>query len=245
VIRRACLVAIVLLAPLLVAASDPVGDVAPCSSATAGAGTLPDLVRADGWTGEEATTAVWRLTFAGPLEIPPADGTPFRIDILIDDPRVTPASFDGVAGVNRAVRYVARRRDTPVDVVFVPERGSTPFDGPVFDGNALTIQVPGRILLGQDEGSVNLAPLRWSVIVRDGNRCDVLGNGALSARLAAAPPPGVAASPVPSGTFMGPAETVNASVASRGTALPPWLALVLVLVVAVGVGAAVELRRRP
>ena len=56
--RRAALIAIV---PLLVAASDPTGDVAGCGDRP-GAGTPPDLVDARGEIVELGTSARWTLT---------------------------------------------------------------------------------------------------------------------------------------------------------------------------------------
>jgi hypothetical protein len=46
------------------------------------------------------------------------------------------------------------------------------------------------LLLGEDQyGKVDLTRLRWSVVVRDGGRCDLLGDGVPTLRMAAAPPP--------------------------------------------------------
>ena len=59
------LVALLAITPLLIAASDPEGDVAGCFGG-AGSGA-PDLVEAHGEIVELGTSARWELTFAEPL----------------------------------------------------------------------------------------------------------------------------------------------------------------------------------
>ena len=77
--------ALIAIVPLLIAASDPNGDVAGC---TGGAGSgAPDLVEARGEIVELGTSARWELTFAEPLIVPDATGHPFRVDIAIRDPK--------------------------------------------------------------------------------------------------------------------------------------------------------------
>src|SRR6185437_133517 len=64
--------ALIAMLPLLIAASDPPGDVAGC---TGGAGSgAPDLVDARGEIVELGTSARWELTFAEPLTVPDAVG---------------------------------------------------------------------------------------------------------------------------------------------------------------------------
>ena len=173
--RRAAVTAFV---PLLVAASDPTGDVTGCGDAT-GTGTPPDLVDARGEIVELGTSARWTLTFAEPLTVPDAEGRPFRVDIAIRDPDVPPLSFEYYKDVNRLVRVDATvAHDT--EIYLLPERGTNVFNPPIIEGATMTIQVPGRTLSADEDltgTSPGLKPLRWTVIVRDGRACDVLGDG--------------------------------------------------------------------
>jgi hypothetical protein len=171
------------LLPLLVAASDPKGDVVGCGGGTEG--DAPDLVGADGSIVEFGTSARWQLTFAEPLAIPDAAGHPFRIDVVIRDPDVPPLSFAYYRHVNRLVRVDATV-DHPTEIYLLPERGTNEFLPPTVAGPTMTIQVPGRILT-EDEDLTGTSPgletLRWSVIVRDGRACDFLGDGSPRERL--------------------------------------------------------------
>ncbi len=102
-------------------------------------------------------------------------------------------------------------------------------------GRTLTIQVPGRLLLGEDQfGDVDLMKLRWSVVVRDGGRCDLLGNGVPSLRMAAVAPPtsSPTASAVPSTT---PAPSASSS---------PVVGVAAIAVAALAVLTLFALRRR-
>jgi hypothetical protein len=187
--RRIAAVVLMVLLPLALAAADPRGDAVACLE-THGAGDPPDLIQVMGWLGEEGSTAVWRLTFSRPLQVPDPVDPPFRVDIVVRDPHVPTVSFGDYRRLNRIVRFDAWARNAPVELLFVPEGGHTAFNAPVVDGNTLTIQMPGRSLLGTDLfGRVDLKRLRWSVVVRDGGRCDLLGNGIPSMRMATAPPP--------------------------------------------------------
>jgi hypothetical protein len=173
--RRAAVIAIV---PFLVAASDPTGDVAGCGD-TAGAGAPPDLVEARGEIVELGTSARWTLTFAQPLTVPDAVGRPFRVDIAIRDPDVAPLSFAYYTDVNRLVRVDATVAHE-TEIYLLPERGANVFNPPVIEGDTMTIQVPGRTLSADEDltgTSPGLEALRWTVIVRDGRACDVLGDG--------------------------------------------------------------------
>ena len=169
--------------PLLVAASDPSGDVAGCSGGSANG--APDLVRAEGWIVELGTSARWELTFAEPLVVPDAVGRPFRVDIAVRDPAVPPLSFAYYRGVNRLVRVDATV-DHVTEIYLLPERGTNEFLPPVVEGRTMTVQVPGRIL-SEDEGLTGTSPgleaLRWTVIVRDGRACDFLSEARPTERL--------------------------------------------------------------
>ncbi len=175
------------LVPVLVAASDPPGDVAGCGEG-AGAGA-PDLVGAEGHIVELGTSARWTLTFAEPLTVPDAEGRPFRVDIAIRDPAVPSLSFAYYRGVNRLVRFDATAVPQ-TEIYLLPERGSNVFNAPVVEGASMTIQVPGRTL-SEDEDLTGTSPgldtLRWTVIVRDERACDVLGNGRPRERLVRQP----------------------------------------------------------
>jgi hypothetical protein len=178
--RLAALVAIV---PLLVAASDPSGDVAGCGSG--GAAGAPDLVEARGEILELGTSARWTLTFADPLLVPDPAGHPFRVDIGIRDPDVPAESFAYYRNVNRLVRVDATVEHL-TEIYLLPERGTNVFNPPVIEGNTMTIQVPGRTLSADEDltgTSPGLEALRWTVIVRDGRACDFLGDGRPTHRL--------------------------------------------------------------
>lgn len=173
--RRATVIAIV---PLLVAASDPTGDVAGCGGSP-GPGTAPDLVDARGEIVELGTSARWTLTFAEPLTVPDAFGRPFRVDIAIRDPDVPPLSFAYYTDVNRLVRVDATVAHE-TEIYLLPERGANVFNPPLIEGATMTIQIPGRTLSADEDltgTSPGLEALRWTVIVRDGRACDLLGNG--------------------------------------------------------------------
>jgi hypothetical protein len=178
--RRAALIAIV---PLLVAASDPTDDVAGCGDAP-GVGTAPDLVDARGEIVELGTSARWTLTFAEPLPVPDAVGRPFRVDIAIRDPDVPPLSFAYYTDVNRLVRVDATVAHE-TEIYLLPERGTSVFNPPIIEGATMTIQIPGRTLSADEDltgTSPGLEALRWTVIVRDGRACDVLGDGRTTQR---------------------------------------------------------------
>ncbi len=225
--RRFVAVALLAVAPLMVAAADPRDDAVPCKG-VAGSGHPPDLVRAIGWLGEEGSSAVWQLTFERPLLVPDPKEPAFRVDILVRDPTIPALSFDDYRHVNRIVRFDATRRNASVWLLFLPEGGLAPFNPPIVHGRTLTIEVPGRLLLGEDRfGDVDLTRFRWSVVVRDGGRCDLLGNGVPSLRMATAPPPtsSPTASVVPSVT---PAPASNVAIVG-GTAIAVAALTVLTL----------------
>jgi hypothetical protein len=231
VTRRVVAAVICLLQPLALAAADDRGDAVACRGAR-GPGHPPDLVGADGWVGEEGSTAVWRMAFAEPLEIPE---TPFRVDVVVRDPRVPTISLGNYRRFNRIVRWDASSPGTPVELLFFPEGGHTLFDPPQIQGDTMTIQMPGRLLLGTDRfGRVDLGRLRWTVVVRDGGRCDMLGNGRTSLRLSPQPPPSASA---PTDQ---PADTEGPFEGRQATAVVIVGLLVLVPIVV----AAFVLRRR-
>jgi hypothetical protein len=246
VIRRIVAAAIVLLSPLLLAAADPPGDIGACRGHGTAPGTVPDLLSAEGWIGEQGTSAVWRLRFAAPLEVPDPRMPAFRIDILVRDPTIPTVSFAyrglHYRDLNRIIRFDATSTEQPLELLFIPEGGAAPFDPPAIDGGTLTLQVPGRLLLGEvgdDLGKVDLTEMRWTVVVRDMDTCDFLAadDGRPSRPLETTPPAEVAG--------LAPANPVAASDASgtRTTAFVLVGVIVGLLVLAAGLVAAARRRR--
>ena len=191
--------ALLALLPLLIAASDPEGDVVGC---TGGAGSgAPDLLDAHGEIVELGTSARWELTFADPLTVPDAVGRPFRVDIAIRDPVVPALSFAYFRNVNRLVRVDATVGHR-TEIYLLPERATNVFNPPIIEGASMTIQVPGRTLTADEDltgTSPGLEALRWTVIVRDGGSCDFLGEGRPTERLVPQPSvsPSAESSPEP------------------------------------------------
>ena len=179
--------ALIAILPLLIAASDPTGDVAGC---TGGAGSgAPDLVDARGEIVELGTSARWELTFAEPLTVPDAAGHPFRVDVAIRDPKAPALSFAFYRKVNRLVRVDATV-EHPTEIYLLPERATNVFNPPAITGRTMVIQVPGRTLTADEEQtgtSPGLESLRWTVVVRDGRACDFLGDGRTIERLVPQP----------------------------------------------------------
>jgi hypothetical protein len=169
--------------PLLIAASDPKGDVTACTGRS-GSGA-PDLVEARGDVVELGTSARWTLTFAEPLIVPDAEGHPFRVDIAIRDPDVPAFSLAPYRDVNGLIRVDATVEHR-TEIILLPERGNNVFNPPVIDGRTMVVQVPGRTLTADEDltgTSPGLESLRWTVIVRDGRACDFLGDGRTTERL--------------------------------------------------------------
>jgi hypothetical protein len=180
-------VALLAMAPLLIAASDPVGDVTGCRGGAASG--APDLVEVRGEIVELGTSARWEVTFAEALTVPDGVGRPFRVDIAIRDPEVPPLSFAYYRNVNRLVRVDATI-DHETEIYLLPERGTNVFNPPVVAARTMTIQVPGRTLTADEDltgTSPGLESLRWTVIVRDGRACDFLGDGRPTERFVTQP----------------------------------------------------------
>jgi hypothetical protein len=239
VIRRRAAIAFCLFLPLTLAAADPPGDTVACRGAHGG-GQPPDLIEAAGWLGEEGSTAVWRLSFSAPLRVPDPRDPPFRVDIVVRDPRVPSVSVGSYRRFNRLVRWDASAVSAGVELLFVPEGGHTLFDPPAIEGDTMTVQMPGRLLLGTDLfGRVDLRRLRWSVVVRDGGRCDLLGDGSPSLRLAPGPP--MFSSPAASGSSVAGAPSITDATSGDRSGL---VAVAIVVVAGIGVVAFSVLRRR-
>jgi hypothetical protein len=218
--------ALLAIVPLLIAASDPQGDVAGCTGGAAPG--APDLVEARGEIVELGTSARWELTFAEPLTVPDPVGHPYRVDIAIRDPDAPALSFAYYRNVNRLVRVDATIAH-PTEIYLLPEHATNVFNPPSVAGRTMVIQVPGRTLSADEEQtgtSPGLESLRWTVIVRDGRGCDFLGNGRPNERL------GVKIDAVGE----------EAPATPEGTGLTPWWVLA-VAAVALLVGGGYVVRR--
>lgn len=181
---RVRLALVAMLAPLLLAAADPSGDVAPCPSVPGGSATdvggeAPDLVGARGEIVELGTSVLFTLKFAEPPVVPDREGRPFRVEVVLFDPEVPAVNAGIYRGVNRILRYDAVR-DPVTTTLLLPEGGQSRFIPPNVEGDTIVLQVPGRTLVADEDEtgtSPGLDQLRWSVIVRDEASCDLLGDG--------------------------------------------------------------------
>jgi MYXO-CTERM domain-containing protein len=193
-VRRGLAALVVLLAPLLLAASDPVGDVSPCPGVAGTGGGAPDLAGAVGEITELGTSVRFTLRFAEPLVVPDRAGKPFRVDIVLEDPDVPRVDAGLYRGVNRLLRYDAVA-DPITTILLLPEGGQSRFIAPTIEGDTFVLQVPGRTLTADEDEtgtSPGLERLRWGVIVRDEAACDLLGTGRATERLVADDPVSVA-----------------------------------------------------
>ncbi len=206
--------AVLVAVPMLVAAtSDRRGDVVSCASGTPVVDPVADVVSVDGLSDELGTAAVWRVTFASPVVVPDRRGAPLRIDVLVRDPRLPPATLGDERGMNRIVRWDAAASDHPIDIVWLHGRGHTPFNPPTVEDRTVEITVPGRILLGEAaNGTESVRRARWSVFVRDGGACDRVG-GVPAFRLRQAPEPSVPPHPTVGGD---PSDRLDAGVTGKG-----------------------------
>jgi hypothetical protein len=214
-----------------IAAGDPRGDASPCRPSAPGGGDPPDLIAARGTIVEGGTSLRWVLDFARPLVIPDRAGKPFRVDVLIRDPSVPALDVAYYRDVNRIVRYDAVA-DPSMVVLSLPERAEDLFNAPTVEGRRLTIQVPGRMISQDlDLQGPSLGRLRWTVVVRDEHRCDLLGTARPHLRFDRA-----AGEATPSVISPHPRP------ASDGA--PPWLPIAVGLVAIGAIVVAVTRRRR-
>lgn len=191
---------VLLVAPLLLAAADPPGDVGPCPGVPTpdDATAAPDLVQARGEIVELGTSIRFTLRFAEPLVVPDQVGRPFRVDVVLLDPDVPAVDAGLYRNLNRILRYDAVP-DGVTTTLLVPEAGLSRFLPPTIDGDTFVLQVPGRTVVADEDEtgtSPGLGQVRWGVVVRDDGSCDLLGNGRPTERLIEPPVERDDASPV-------------------------------------------------
>ena len=196
--RRVVLASLAVLSPLLLAARDPVGDVAPCPPGRDGTGDPRiDIVEARGEMIERGTALRFTIGFADAFEAPDDEGRPLRVDVVLHDPDVPTVSFRYYRGLNRIVRFDAVP-DPALQIVLLPEEGANVSLGAVALGDTVTMTLPGRLVTRDaDLQGLGLERMRWGVIARDEGDCDALGDGRPTERLAAeaSPAPGDDPSP--------------------------------------------------
>jgi hypothetical protein len=232
--RTALVIAIV---PLLLAATDPVDDIAPCPSVSGGSATgiadggAPDLLEARGEIVELGTSIRFTLRFAEPLVVPDDEGRPFRVDIVLLDPDVPSVDAGLYRGLNRILRFDAVP-DAVTTTLLLPEAGQSRFLPPTIEDETFVLQVPGRTVVADEDEtgtSPGLGQLRWGVVVRDEGSCDLLGSGRPTERLVDA------ADPAPASVRDDPGSATSARAAP---------VLVAGAIVLVGALAAYLVRRR-
>jgi hypothetical protein len=183
--RRLPWLAILLLSPLLLAASDPSGDLVSCDGTSVPQADAPiDVVKATGSTAEEGLALRFTITFADPLPVPDEEGSPLRVDVLMLDPAVPDMTVDYYRGLNRIVRFDDVSRGAGLDILLLPERSESPFtSGAQVDGDTLTMTLPSRMVMPDpDLAGFDYRGMRWTVVARDRDTCDLLGGRARPTR---------------------------------------------------------------
>jgi len=158
-------------------AADPSGDLVSCRRGSPTVSAAPiDMVRVSGGTAESGLALQFRITFAAPLPVPDDEGRPLRVDVLLRDTAVPDVKVDYYRGLNRIVRFDAVT-ETGLTVLLLPETSSSPFtSGVAVDGETLTLTLPARmVMLDPDLGGFDFSTLRWTVVARDEDTCDLLG----------------------------------------------------------------------
>ena len=196
---------VALLAPLLLAVADPQGDLGPCEAGFPSDGRAGpiDIVEARGEVIERGMALRFTIVFADPLPVPDDEGRPLRVDVVLRDPDVPTMSFRYYHELNRIVRFDAVP-DPLLQIVLLPERGANIFVGATALGDTLTMTFPGRLITrDRDLEGLSLERIRWGVIARDDDACDVVGAGRPTLRPVeeAMPTPSPTSSPAsPTGT---------------------------------------------
>jgi hypothetical protein len=174
---RGAALAVAVLAPFLLAATDPSGDVARCRGGDRSADGPIDVVRATGEIVEQGMALRFTVVFAEPIPVPDEEGSPLRVDVVLRDPDVPTVSFRYYRGLNRIVRFDAVP-DPLLQIVLLPERGANVFVGAVALGDTLTMTLPGRLITRDaDLEGLGLEAIRWNVIARDERACDTIADG--------------------------------------------------------------------
>jgi hypothetical protein len=167
--------AVTVVAPFLVGATDPAGDVAPCRPGDrATAGSSPDVVAATARGVEGGASLEVRVRFEQRPNVPDTEDRPFRVDVVVRDPELPAYSFGYYEGVNRIVRYDAVE-SSHLEILLLPEQGENQFFAVSWSRRTLVMRLPGRLLTrDEDLAGVDLSRLRWSVVARDEAMCDSL-----------------------------------------------------------------------
>jgi hypothetical protein len=168
---------VLVLAPLLLGAADPSGDLVSCRRGSPTVSAAPiDIVRASGGTAEAGLALRFRITFAAPVPVPDDEGRPLRVDVLLRDTAVPDLSVDYYRALNRIIRFDAVTQ-TGLTVLLLPEETSSPFtSGVAVDDETLTLTLPARmVMLDPDLAGFDFSTLRWTVVARDEDTCDLLG----------------------------------------------------------------------
>jgi len=224
-VRRAAL-AVAVLAPLLLAAADPSGDVARCGGGDRPADGPIDVVRATGEIVEQGMALRFTIAFAEPLPVPDTEGTPLRVDVVLRDPDVPAVSFRYYRDLNRIVRFDAVP-DPLLQIVLLPERGANVFVGAVAVGDTLTMTLPGRLITRDaDLEGLGLEAIRWNVIARDERACDTIADGRPTLALVEETSPTPTAAPSPTSTPS--ASPLSPPAGGAGDDPPSWIGWVLV-----------------
>lgn len=194
--RRAAALVVALVSPLLLAATDPAGDVGPCPPGTPGDGDPRiDIVEAGGEIIESGTALRFTIGFDEAFEAPDDEASPLRVDVVLLDPDVPTVDFRYYRDLNRIVRFDAVP-DPALQIVLLPEQGANVSLGAVALGRTVTMTLPGRLVTRDaDLEGLGLEQMRWGVIARDEDDCDALGDGRPTERLVEASP-----SPTPTST---------------------------------------------
>jgi hypothetical protein len=179
--RRPPWLGVLVAAPLLLGAADAPGDLVPCEGAGIVDGTAPiDILTAKGTTAEDGLALRFTLTFSEPVPLPDEEGSPLRVDVLLRDPTVPDLSVDYYRAVNRIVRFDAVNARAGLAILLLPERAESPFtSGVEVDGERLTLTLPSRMVMQDpDLAGFDYSGLRWTVVARDEDTCDLLGEAA-------------------------------------------------------------------
>ena len=193
--------AVFLLAPLLLGAADPSGDLVSCRRGSPTVSAAPiDIVKASGGTAEAGLALRFRITFAAPLPVPDDEGRPLRVDVLLRDTAVPDLSVDYYRALNRIIRFDAVT-ETGLTILLLPEESSSPFtSGVAVDGETLTLTLPARmVMLDPDLAGFDFSTLRWTVVARDEDTCDLLGEDSRPTRRLQLPDQSSPVPPDPSG----------------------------------------------